>query len=97
MHIADDYEIDGEWDEFAFEDDDTFDPTEGPYAPGDAVRAVGFPGVICRVRAYRRNGMAEIRMVGDDHSYYVDPADLSRVAEDEVCACGQESCMWANV
>jgi hypothetical protein len=92
-HISEDYEIDGEWEEF---EDEDFDDAEGPYAPGTAVRATGMPGVICRIYRYRRDGMADIHIVGDDHSYFVDPDDLSVVDEDEgICSCGQDGCGWA--
>jgi hypothetical protein len=92
QHISDDYETDGEWDEFLYEDD--FDPTTGPIPPGTAVRAKTMPGVICRVSEYRRDGMADIHIVGDDRSYFVDTDDLT-VVDDDVCSCGQDGCGWA--
>jgi hypothetical protein len=94
-HISDDYETDGEWDEFLYEDDD-FDDAEGPYEPGTAVRAKSMPGVICRIYRYRRDGMADIHIVGDDHSWYVDPDELTVMDEDAICSCGQDGCGWAS-
>jgi hypothetical protein len=95
-HISDDYETDGQWDEFLFLEDDDFDETDGPIAAGTAVRSTSMPGVICRIDKYRRDGWVVLHIIGDDHPWPVEPDTLT-VVDDNICSCGQDGCGWAGV
>lgn len=77
------------------EDPDAFpaETYECSHWPGVAIRVLGWDIVEDGYDHFERTGNVTVRMVGDDKHWYVEPASLTVLPEDEYCAeCGQIGC-----